>query len=137
MDLLAANALARAFYDEVYASGEVPPNLARYTFLDSSARRFYVDWDQIADITVAIVRTEAGRDPHHKGLHDLVGELSTRSDEFRTRWGAHNVRHHGSGAKNYHHHLVGDLTLAYRGPGHGGRAGPHPHHLHGRARFGL
>jgi transcriptional regulator with XRE-family HTH domain len=115
MDLLAANPLARAFYDEVYADREAPPNLARYTFLDSAARRFYPDWDQIADITVAILRTEAGRDPHDKGLHDLVGELSTRSNEFRTRWGAHNVRHHGSGAKNYHHHVVGDLTLAYEG----------------------
>lgn len=115
MDLLAANPLARAFYDEVYAGPEAPPNLARYTFFDSAARRFYPDWDQVADITVAILRTEAGRDPHDKALHDLVGELCTRSDEFRTRWGTHNVRHHGSGVKNYHHHVVGDLTLAYEG----------------------
>lgn len=27
----------------------------------------------------------------------MVGELSTRSDEFRRRWGAHNVRTHGTG----------------------------------------
>jgi hypothetical protein len=46
---------------------------------------------------------------------DLVGELSTRSDEFRKRWGAHNVRHHGAGVKTFHHHIVGDLTLAYEG----------------------
>ncbi|MFZ2059291.1 MAG: helix-turn-helix transcriptional regulator [Acidimicrobiales bacterium] len=115
MDLLAANPLARAFYHEVYAGPQAPPNLARYAFLDSAARRFYSDWDQVADITVAILRTEAGRDPRDKALHNLVGELSTRSDEFRTRWGTHNVRHHGSGAKNYHHHVVGDLALAYEG----------------------
>jgi transcriptional regulator with XRE-family HTH domain len=113
LDLLAANPLARIFYDEVYANPQGPPNLARYAFLDSASRRFYPDWEQIADITVAILRTEAGRDPHDKELHDLIGELSTRSDEFRTRWAAHNVRHHGSGAKKYHHHLAGDLTLAY------------------------
>ena len=113
LDLLAANPLARAFFDEVYADPQGPPNLARFAFLDSASRRFYPDWEQIADITVAILRTEAGRDPHDKELHDLIGELSTRSDEFRTRWAAHNVRHHGSGAKNYHHRLVGDLTLAY------------------------
>ncbi|RPK58968.1 hypothetical protein EES42_36660 [Streptomyces sp. ADI95-17] len=64
---------------------------------------------------MAILRTEAGRNPHDKDLHDLVGELSTRSDDFRTRWGAHNVRHHDTGTKRFHHHTVGDLTLAYEG----------------------
>jgi transcriptional regulator with XRE-family HTH domain len=115
MDLLAANRLARAFYAEVYAGPKRPANLARFTFLDENAHRFYPEWDLAADICVAILRTEAGRDPRDKDLHDLVGELSTRSDEFRTRWGAHNVRHHGTGAKNFHHHIVGDLTLAYEG----------------------
>ncbi|MFE9423731.1 helix-turn-helix transcriptional regulator [Kitasatospora sp. NPDC006697] len=115
MDLLAANQLARAFYTEVYDTPANQGNLARYQFLDPAARRFYPDWDQAADITVAILRTEAGRDPHDKDLHDLVGELSTRSDDFRTRWGAHNVRHHGTGTKRFHHAAVGDLTLAYEG----------------------
>ena len=115
MDLLAANQLARAFYADVYADPQRPANLARFTFLDPSARRFYPDWDLLADICVAILRTEAGRDPHDKELQNLVGELSTRSDEFRRRWGAHNVRHHGSGAKTYHHPIVGELTLAYEG----------------------
>jgi transcriptional regulator with XRE-family HTH domain len=116
MDLLAVNQLARAFYSEVYATDpHQPPNLSRYQFLAPSARQFYPDWDLLADINVAILRTEAGRNPHDKELHDLIGELSTRSDEFRTRWGAHNVRHHGTGSKNYHHPVVGDLTLAYEG----------------------
>lgn len=115
MDLLAANSLARAFYARMYADPRRPANLARFTFLDDEARVFYPEWDQAADITVAILRTEAGRDPRDRGLHDLVGELSTRSGEFRTRWGAHNVRHHGTGMKNFHHHVVGDLTLAYEG----------------------
>ena len=66
-----------------------------------------------ADMCVANLRTAAGKDPHDKGLHDLVGELSTRSDEFRRRWGAHNVRTHGAGVKHFHHHIVGDLELAY------------------------
>jgi transcriptional regulator with XRE-family HTH domain len=115
MDLLAANRLARAFYADVYADPQRPPNLARFAFLDQRARRFYPDWGLAADICVAILRTEAGRDPHDKELQKLVGELSTRSDEFRTRWGAHNVRHHGTGAKTYHHPIVGELTLAYEG----------------------
>ncbi|MFD5300060.1 helix-turn-helix transcriptional regulator [Streptomyces mutabilis] len=115
MDLLAANALARAFYTDVYASAGNQANLARFQFLDPASRRFYPDWEQAADVAVSILRTEAGRNPHDKGLHDLVGELSTRSDAFRTRWGAHNVRHHGTGTKRFHHHAVGDLTLAYEG----------------------
>ncbi|MGW5776462.1 helix-turn-helix transcriptional regulator [Streptomyces sp. NPDC003863] len=115
MDLLAANRLARAFYADVYADPHNQANLARFQFLDPASRRFYPDWDVAADISVAILRTEAGRNPHDKDLHDLVGELSTRSDAFRTRWGAHDVRHHGTGTKRFHHQAVGDLTLAYEG----------------------
>jgi transcriptional regulator with XRE-family HTH domain len=112
-DLLATNHLGRALYADVYNNPDAPPNFARFTFLDSAAHRFYPDWDLAADITVANLRTAAGQDPHDKNLHDLVGELSTRSDEFRRRWGAHNVRTHGTGTKHFHHHIVGDLALAY------------------------
>ncbi|TDC75956.1 helix-turn-helix transcriptional regulator [Streptomyces hainanensis] len=115
MDLLAANPLGHAFYSDVHASPDNRANLARFQFLDPAARRFYPDWDRAADITVAILRTEAGRDPYDRGLHDLVGEVATRSDEFRTRWGAHDVRHHGTGTKRFRHRIVGELTLAYEG----------------------
>ncbi|ROQ63753.1 helix-turn-helix protein [Streptomyces sp. 840.1] len=115
MDILAANPLARAFYADVYAAPGNQANLARFNFLDPASRRFYPDWDLFADVAVAILRTEAGRNPHDKDLHDLVGELSTRREEFRTRWGAHNVRHHGTGTKRFHHSAVGELTLAYEG----------------------
>ncbi|MHB9861444.1 helix-turn-helix transcriptional regulator [Streptomyces sp. YIM S03343] len=114
MDVLATNALGRAFYDEVF-DGPGQENLARYCFLDERAKAFYPDWEAAADVTVSILRTEAGRDPRDKQLHDLIGELSTCSDAFRTRWGAHNVRRHGSGTKEFHHHEVGDLTLTYEG----------------------
>ena len=115
MDLLAANRLARAFYAGVYNEAGRPPNLARFTFLDPAGRRFHPDWDSAADICVAILRIEAGRDPHDRALHDLVGELSTRSEEFRVRWASHDVRHHGAGTKRFRHPVVGELTLAYEG----------------------
>ena len=115
MDLLAANALARAFYKDVYDTSVQPPNIARFTFLDDRAYEFYPDWGFFAEVTVAILRTEAGRDPHNKGLHDLIGELSTRSEDFRRLWGAHDVRHHGTGSKTFHHPVVGEMTLAYEG----------------------
>jgi transcriptional regulator with XRE-family HTH domain len=115
MDLLAVNALAHAFYKDVYDMPGQPPNLARFTFLDERARDFYPDWDAAAEVVVSILRTEAGRDPHNKELHDLVGELSTRSQEFRRLWSSHNVRHHGAGAKVFRHPVVGEMTIAYEG----------------------
>ena len=114
MDLLATNHLGRAMHASLYESqpGEVP-NFARYTFLDDDSHRFYPDWDTAADTCVAILRTEAGRDPHDKTMHDLIGELSTRSEQFRRRWSAHDVRLHGAGTKHFHHTVVGNLELAY------------------------
>ena len=44
---------------------------------------------------------------------DLIGELSTRREEFRVRWAAHNVKLHRTGVKKLHHPLVGELTLAF------------------------
>ncbi|RKE17844.1 helix-turn-helix transcriptional regulator [Streptomyces sp. TLI_171] len=113
MDVLAANPLGRAFYCDLFATPDNRRNLARFNFLDPASRRFYPDWGLFADMAVAVLRREAGRDPHDRDLHDLVGELSTRSAEFRTRWGAHNVRRHGTGTKHFHHPAVGELTLAY------------------------
>jgi transcriptional regulator with XRE-family HTH domain len=113
MDLLAANRLARAFYCEAYDQPRRPPNLARYQFLDPRSRRFYPDWGSLADVVVGILRTEAGRDPDGHELHDLIDELCARSDEFRTRWEARDVRLHGSGVKRFHHPVTGDLTLAW------------------------
>ncbi|MFJ6300581.1 helix-turn-helix transcriptional regulator [Pseudarthrobacter oxydans] len=115
MDLLAGNPLMRAFYKDCYDMPGQPPNIARFTFLDERARRFYPDWDAFAEVTVSILRTEAGRDPRNKELHDLVGELGTRSEEFRKLWGEHNVRHHGTGFKTFNHPIVGEMTLAFEG----------------------
>jgi hypothetical protein len=94
-------------------AGPGPVNSARYIFLDPGARDFYVDWDRAASDVVAILRTAAGRDPHDRDLSDLVGELSTQSAEFRTRWAAHNVRFHDTGSKDYRHPIVGDISLTY------------------------
>jgi transcriptional regulator with XRE-family HTH domain len=115
MDLLAVNPLARAFYKDCFEMPGQSPNIARYTFLDERAHEFYPDWDAFAEVTVSILRTEAGRDPHNKELHDLIGELGTRSEDFRRRWGAHNVRHHGTGFKTFNHPLVGEMILAFEG----------------------
>lgn len=112
-DLVATNLLGRAMYADMFTSGEQAPNFSRHIFLDDRAHDFYPDWETAADINAANLRAAAGRDPHDKGIHDLVGELSTRSPEFVRRWSSHNVRIHGTGTKRFHHHVVGELTLAY------------------------
>ncbi|MEC5148365.1 hypothetical protein RCH22_000006 [Cryobacterium psychrotolerans] len=112
-DILATNELGRAFYSPLIGDGGRTPNLARFQFLDPASRDFYPDWDLCAGMRVAIMRAEAGRDPNDKGLQDLVGELSTRSDTFRQFWGAHDIHTHGSGTKRLNHPVVGELTLAY------------------------
>ena len=112
-NLLATNALGRAFYSPVVGDGGRQPNLARFQFLDPTSRDFYPDWDLFAEMCVGIMRAEAGRDPHDRGLQDLIGELSTRSETFRRLWADHNVRTHGTGTKRFNHPIVGELTLAY------------------------
>ena len=113
MDILAANRLGHALYSEMYAGPRRPANTAWFVFLDPRAPGFYVDWDQVANDAVAILRSEAGRNPYDRELSDLVGELSTQSELFRTLWAAHDVRYHDSGAKRFHHPVVGDLTLSF------------------------
>ena len=113
LDILAANQLGRALFSELYDAPHRPVNNARFVFLDPRAQTFYGDWERVAGECVAILRWAAGRDPDDRELSDLVGELATHSDLFRTRWAAHDVRFHNTGVKQFHHPVVGDLSLSY------------------------
>ncbi len=113
VDYLAANPLGRALYAPVFDSREQPANSARFTFLDPAAQEFYVDWEHTAKDLVAHLRSEAGRNPYDRGFSDLVGELSIRSEPFRSWWAAHNVRYHRTGTKRLRHPVVGELELEY------------------------
>lgn len=118
LDLLAINALGRALFapaldDQAPDAAGRRANMARFCFLDPRARDFYPDWDRAAHTSVALLRAEAGRDPHNRDLTALIGELATRSDGFRTRWAAHNVRLHHCGTKCFRHPAVGRLDLAF------------------------
>ncbi|MER7250470.1 helix-turn-helix transcriptional regulator [Kribbella sp. NPDC000426] len=112
-DIVAANGLSRALYAAMFADPRRPANTARFIFLDPASRDFFVDWDRAADDTAASLRLQAGRTPHDKALTQLIGELSTRSETFRTRWAAHDVRFHRSGRKKLHHPIVGDLEIDF------------------------
>jgi transcriptional regulator with XRE-family HTH domain len=113
LDILGGNQLGYALYSEMFVGPVRPVNTARFVFLDPRARDFYLDWDRAARDTVAVLRSAAGRDPHDRALSDLVGELSTQSEPFRTHWASHNVRFHVNGVKHFHHPVVGDLSLNF------------------------
>jgi transcriptional regulator with XRE-family HTH domain len=113
LDYLGANQLGRALYAPVFDSREQPANSARFSFLDPAAPEFFADWERVARHLVGHLRSEAGRNPYDRGLSDLVGELSTRSEDFRTWWAAHNVRFHQTGEKQLRHPMVGELDLSY------------------------
>jgi transcriptional regulator with XRE-family HTH domain len=112
MDYLAANEAGRALYAPLFDS-PVGVNAARFLLLDPRGAEFYPDWDRAVDDVVALMRTEAGRSPFDKVLTDLIGELSTRSEAFRTRWARHDVRLHRTGTKRLHHPVVGELDLRF------------------------
>ncbi|MFF3332863.1 helix-turn-helix transcriptional regulator [Streptomyces sp. NPDC002888] len=111
MDLLAANPLARALLSEVF---EVEPaNTCRFVFLDPRATRLFPDWERVARDGVGVLRVEAANNPYDRELSNLIGELSTRSDAFRTMWGAHDVHVFTEGTKRFHHPAVGEMELVH------------------------
>lgn len=112
-DLLAANRTGFALYAPMLADPRRPANNARFVFLDPASKDFFADWERAADDIAAILRSEAGKNPQDKALVELIGELSTRSEVFRTRWAAHDVRFHRTGIKKLHHPVVGDLELNF------------------------
>ena len=119
LDVLGANMLGRALYAPLFDSPShiagQPVNPARFQFSDpDAAQAFWGDKTaRIAHDAVAILRAEAGRNPYDRALIDLVGELSTRSEDFRRLWASHDVRQHRTGTKVFHHPVVGKIELDY------------------------
>lgn len=112
LDVLAMNTLGRALFLPLYNNHEKLNN-ARIVFLDPQAATFFREWEKVADDSVALLRAEAGRNPYDRDLSDLIGELCTRSEDFRVRWAAHDVRIHNTGVKKLHHDVVGELDLPF------------------------
>ncbi len=111
LDMLAANDLCLALYDGVLTRDGLPFNLARFVFLDPYAKAFFLDWDTVARDMVGSLRSEVGRDPSDRGLSDLVGELSTRSDGFAQGWARQDVRLHRTARKRLANRVVGEIEL--------------------------
>jgi hypothetical protein len=84
--------------------------LIRLTFLDDTFQSLYADWPRAARDCVAVLRMEAGRNPHDPALSALVG-LSVHDPDFRTWWASHQVRGPRQLSKTYHHPVAGTLVL--------------------------
>lgn len=113
LDVLAANDLGRALYAPVFDT-DGPPNTALFLFLDEHrARQLFPQWDRVASDTVSLLRVEAGRRPDDPALIALIGQLSTRSGAFRTRWAANDVRAHKPGVKAMRHPVIGEVVLPF------------------------
>ncbi|WP_109031234.1 helix-turn-helix transcriptional regulator [Streptomyces rubrogriseus] len=113
MDILAANPLARALHCKLFETGAEPVNTCRFVFLDPRATRLYPDWERVAREGVGVLRVEAAKNPYDRELSNLIGELSTRSDAFRTMWGAHGVHVFTEGTKRFLHPAVGEMELVH------------------------
>jgi transcriptional regulator with XRE-family HTH domain len=113
LDVLAANDLGRALYATMFDIGH-PVNTARFMFLEEhAARQLFPEWERLAHDTVAILRVEAGRRPDDPALVALIGQLSTRSQAFRTRWAANDVKAHRAGSKVFRYPLIGEVDLPF------------------------
>ncbi|MFI0237175.1 helix-turn-helix domain-containing protein [Streptomyces sp. NPDC016845] len=112
-EILVWNRMAAALFGDWGAMPAHERNWARLTFLDPGYRELFRDWEQKASDMVSYLRLYAGQHPDDPELSALVGELSVKSEEFRTLWATHDVKEKGHGVKRMRHPLVGELTLAY------------------------
>ena len=110
LDVLAANPLATAL-SRLFTPGV---NLLRAAFLDPSVRTLFGDqWESLAHNAIAGLRARIGPEVDDP-LNELVGELSVRSDHFRSLWARHDIRARTSGGRRHlYHPQVGELELHY------------------------
>jgi transcriptional regulator with XRE-family HTH domain len=116
LDVLAWNRLGHALLaghlDVAAPTRADRPNWAHLFFLDPHVRALFGDgWRRKARDTVSDLRMIAARRQDDLALAELVGELTMRSREFAALWSAHPVRGCAHHTRDYHHPLVGTLTL--------------------------
>ncbi|TAJ47624.1 MAG: XRE family transcriptional regulator [Herbiconiux sp.] len=112
-DILASNTLARALFADFESMPAKHRNYARWILLDEHARTLFRDWEQQARNAVEALRLDAAATPNDLGTHQLVGELSLASEEFRQWWSAHRVHQRTHGTKRLSHPLVGELEVQF------------------------
>ncbi|MFT4264390.1 MAG: helix-turn-helix transcriptional regulator [Nocardioides sp.] len=113
LDRLAANPIGRALYSHPMDGSQDRFNYALWLFLDPRAHEFHRDYDAAKNNVVALLHTATAKQPHDQGLIDVIGRLSTQSEEFRGYWARHDVFRYRRGAKLLTHSVMGDLEFGY------------------------
>ncbi|WP_104195641.1 helix-turn-helix transcriptional regulator [Cryobacterium sp. M15] len=113
MDVLAMNDLAKLLLKDFTKASGLGRSMARWTFLDPSARTLYLDWDIVACDVAAMLRHDARSHPNDRALNELIGELTVKSDEFRAWWSQHRVWECTFGVKRFEHPIVGRVDVDY------------------------
>ena len=111
MDILAWNPAAAALYTDFAAIPAARRNYVRLLFLDPAVRALHREWEHDARDAVAALRLQAAADADDPALAQLVGDLSMRDPDFGAWWGERRVNGAAYGTKQYHHPIIGDLTL--------------------------
>ncbi|MFG1606463.1 helix-turn-helix domain-containing protein [Actinoplanes sp. NPDC049265] len=107
MDVVASNALAQRLFPDMLPG----VNRLRSLFLDPSSRTWYPAWDHLAAAAIAHLRARAGADTGDERLRTLIGEMSLKSETFRTLWARHDVGLASAGRVLLHHPTAGPLEL--------------------------
>ncbi|MFD8004274.1 MmyB family transcriptional regulator [Streptomyces mirabilis] len=110
-DVLASNHLARALITDFETLANRERNFARFVLLDPSARELYANWDEVAEIVVALLRLASGRRPDDTRLNELICEACVKVPEFNAWWSSHRLDQCAYGAQRFQHPVVGELTL--------------------------
>ena len=113
MDVLAWNSTVSALITDFGAIEARRRNYALILFTDPAMRALHVDWPDMAQVCVAMLRMEAGQNPQDKRMAALIGELSMKDPDFRRWWADHHVAVRQGGTKRLRHPVVGDLTLQW------------------------
>ncbi|MGW1888128.1 helix-turn-helix transcriptional regulator [Streptomyces sp. NPDC001970] len=109
MDVLAANSLAIAL-SPFNAPGH---NGILAAFLEPEMRELHEDWEDMTARVVPYLRSVVGADIEDPRLVEIVGELSLRSERFRTLWARQDVNHKTTGITLLRHPQVGPLEMHY------------------------
>ncbi|WP_203887926.1 helix-turn-helix domain-containing protein [Planotetraspora kaengkrachanensis] len=113
MDILAWNRLAARLTFDLDALDEAELNTAHLVFLHPDARALYPEWRNMAELTVATLRSDAGQHTGQARVQRIICDLRDSSEEFRRLWADQTVLDPNLGTKAVRNPEVGDLLLTF------------------------
>lgn len=111
MQVLGGNELTWALIHDFPAEPLNRQNLLLWLLTDPGAKDLYVDWAVVASEMVGVLQLESSARPGDPDVAALVGELATRSPEFRRWWAEPSPQGRTSGTKRFQHPVAGPLSI--------------------------